>query len=63
MAIHFRPNGIYADTEEEKLTFYDKVCEGDPVIWGHITIWEWEQELANPGPHREVTEREHEKKD
>jgi len=47
MAIHFTDKGIFADTEEEKLAFYDRVCAGDPVIWGHIAIWEREYDLAN----------------
>ena len=45
MTIHFTAEGIYADTEEERLTFYDRMCAGDPIILGHILIWEWEQSL------------------
>jgi hypothetical protein len=44
--IHFTPNGIYADTEEERQTFYDRLCMGDPVIAGKIEIWKMRQELS-----------------
>lgn len=38
MTIHFTEDGVYADTEEERNTFYDQMLRGDPVIWGHIQI-------------------------
>ena len=38
--IHFTKEAIYADTEEEKLDFYDRMHAGDPVILGHILLWE-----------------------
>lgn len=46
MAIHFTADGIYADTEEERLAFYDRLCAGDPTIWGHLAIYERELELV-----------------
>lgn len=39
MTIHFTKEGIFADTEEEKLTFYDRLHAGDPVIMAHLEIW------------------------
>ena len=47
MAIHFTKDGIFADTEEERLAFLDKVSEGNPVVWGELAIYERELELAN----------------
>ena len=44
--IHFTNDGIYADTEEERLAFYDRLCAGDPVIFGHLVVYERELELA-----------------
>ena len=42
--IRFTADGIYADTEEERLDFYDRLCAGDPVIMGHLFLYE--KELA-----------------
>lgn len=42
--IRFTAEGIYADTEEEKLTFYDRMHAGDPVIMAHLE--QWRMELA-----------------
>ena len=39
MTIHFTPDGIFADTEEEKLAFYDRMHAGDPVIMANIEVW------------------------
>lgn len=39
MTIHFTAEGVLADTEEEKLEFYDRMHRGDPVILGHIQLW------------------------
>ena len=39
MTIHFTPEGIFADTEEEKLEFYDEMHRGNPVIMAHLEIW------------------------
>ena len=47
MTIHFTAEGIYADTEEERIAFLDKLCEGNPIIWGHLAIYERELELAD----------------
>ncbi|MBU0846882.1 hypothetical protein KKH23_06790 [Patescibacteria group bacterium] len=38
--IHFTLDGLFTDSEEERQDFYDRLAWGDPVIWGHITIWE-----------------------
>ena len=40
--IRFTADGIYADTEEERLEFYDRLNAGDPVIWGQLAIYELE---------------------
>jgi len=52
MTIHFTPKGVYADTEEDQLTFYDRLHAGDPVILGHILIWRQEQELSEEKENR-----------
>ena len=46
MTIHFTKDGIYADTEEERLAFYDRLCAGDPVILGHLAIHELQLNLV-----------------
>lgn len=38
MTIHFTAKGIFADTEEEKLAFYDRACAGDPVIMMELEL-------------------------
>jgi len=40
--IHFTAEGIYADTEEERLEFYDRLSAGDPEVLGHILLYEQE---------------------
>lgn len=37
--IRFTENGIFADTEEERLAFYDRLTAGDPVIMAHLELW------------------------
>ncbi len=44
--IHFTNEGIFADTEEEKLAFYDRQHAGDPVIMAHLEQWRIELELV-----------------
>jgi hypothetical protein len=56
VSIHFTANGIYTDTEEERLAFYDRLCAGDPVIWGHIVIWERECDCTSDGVKPEVSQ-------
>jgi hypothetical protein len=41
--IHFTPDGIFADTEEERLILVDRMVAGDPVVMGHILQWEMER--------------------
>jgi len=43
--IHFTNDGVYADTEEEKLEFYDQLHRGDPVVAGHVWLWQHQQDL------------------
>ena len=42
--IRFTKVGIFADTEEERLAFYDRLTAGDPVIMGHLGIYRMELE-------------------
>lgn len=44
--IHFTNEGIFADTEEERLTFYDRMHAGDPVVMMHLEQWRMELELV-----------------
>ena len=44
--IHFTNDGIYADSEEERLAFYDRMCAGDPVMLAHLEIWGMERDLC-----------------
>ena len=37
--IRFTENGIFADTEEERLAFYDRLTVGDPEIMAHLELW------------------------
>ncbi len=46
MAIHFTKDGIYADTEAERLEFYDRLCTGDPIIMGHLELYDMELEVV-----------------
>ena len=57
MTIHFTNEGIFADTEEEKLAFYDRMHAGDPVIMAHIEIWrtQIERETAGGDAEQEIT--------
>lgn len=43
--IHLTPEGIVADTVEERQAFYDRLCSGDPIILGHLAIWKMELEV------------------
>ena len=43
--IRFAIDSIFADTEEEKLQFYDRICAGDPIVFGQIAIWEQKRKL------------------
>lgn len=43
--IRFTNDGVYADTEEERLEFYDRLCAGDPVIMGHLALYQMEINL------------------
>lgn len=56
--IHFTLNGIYADTLEEKLAFYDRMHAGDPIIMAHIEIWRhWlirEEKEVRDGPKENI---------
>jgi len=52
MTIHFTEDGVYADTEDERDAFYDRMLRGDPVIWGHIQLHEMELK-ANECPFEE----------
>ena len=40
--IRFTENGIFADTEEERLAFYDRLTAGDPTIMAHLELWRTE---------------------
>ena len=42
--IRFTEQGIFADTEEEQLAFYDRMHAGDPVILAHLEIYRMELE-------------------
>ena len=44
--IHFTNEGVFADTEEERLAFYDRIHAGDPVIMAHLEQWHIELELV-----------------
>ncbi len=48
--IHLIPNGIYADTREEVKAFYDRLHTGDPVILGHLMLYEIEKHLLKEDP-------------
>lgn len=37
--IRFTEEGVFADTEEERLAFYDRLAFGDPVIMAHLELW------------------------
>ena len=37
--IHFTAEGVFADTEEERLAFYDRMHASDPVIIAHLEQW------------------------
>ena len=45
--IRFTEDGIFADTEEERLAFYDRMHAGDPTIIAHLE--QWRMELALKG--------------
>jgi len=44
--IRFTESGIFADTKEERLTFYDRMHAGDPVIMAHLEIWRLQRDLS-----------------
>lgn len=50
MPIHFTREGVFADTEEERLTFYDQQCAGDPVLFMQIELWRKQCEVAPVEP-------------
>lgn len=52
--IRFTEDGIFADTEEERLAFYDRMDAGDPVIMAHLEQWHMELTLK----HSNETEEE-----
>jgi hypothetical protein len=37
--IRFTAEGIYADTEEERDSFYTRMDAGDPIIMAHLDIY------------------------
>lgn len=43
--IKFTENGIFADTEEERQGFYDRMHAGDPVIMAHLELWRRELKI------------------
>lgn len=47
MAIHVTPDRIYADTEEERLAFYDAMHAGNPVVMAEIEIYRMMQKLKD----------------
>lgn len=44
--IRFTENGIFADTEEERQAFYDRLTAGDPIIMAHIELWRRELSMV-----------------
>ena len=46
MTIHFTKEGVFADTEEEKLAFYDRMHAGDPIVMAYLEIWRHQMENA-----------------
>ena len=44
--IRFTEEGVFADSEEERLAFYDKLTAGDPVVMIHLELWRRELALA-----------------
>ena len=44
--IRFTEDGIFADTEEEKQVFYDRMHAGDPIIMAHLALYKRELELV-----------------
>jgi len=44
MTIHFTKDGVFADTEQEKLEFLDRLHSGDPVIAVELEIYRRELE-------------------
>jgi hypothetical protein len=51
MTIHFTHDGIFADTEDERQIFYDKLCSGDPTVYAHVAIWERDIEIIEKEKH------------
>jgi len=47
--IRFTKDGVFADTEDERLTFYDRLTAGDPIIMAHLEIWRMELALDEMG--------------
>lgn len=45
--IRFTEGGIFADTEEERFAFYDRMHVGDPVIMAHLEQWRMELALKD----------------
>ncbi len=45
--IRFTEDGIFADTEDERLAFYDRMHAGDPIIMAHLEQWRMELALKH----------------
>jgi len=45
--IRFTEEGIFADTEEERLAFYDRMHAGDPIIMAHLELWKRELSIVD----------------
>ena len=56
--IHLTNNGIYADSKEELDAFYDKMHAGDPVILGHLMLYEIEKDLLKEDPIEALVAKE-----
>jgi len=48
--IHLTPNGVYADSKEELVAFYDRLHAGDPIVLGHLMLSEMRKKLLKEDP-------------
>ena len=55
--IHLTPNGIYADSKEELEAFHDRLHAGDPVVLGHLMLYEMERKLLEEDPIEVLVKR------
>lgn len=47
MTIHLTRTGIYANTEQERLDFYDRLTTGDPSLMMELELYRIELSLVD----------------